>query len=288
VAPITDSRWRARLTLLLTACAPFVAACPLPIARTETASAPVLGSIVWADGTPASGLEIAVSTEWSDAPCTKPALRVHTDVAGTFRLPGTQKHYKTTWFVPNLDLAAPRFHLCATVRDTSRKAYMGYGSLGEIAKPDSVMCVIWEWGAIPRVSCTGRAKRAVVTGGRWAEEAGERGEGFYRLFLTEEPTRVKGYKTPRDRPHVYVQWVEPPPTAPAGQAVRPYRVRETVSLPLDRDKVWAIAHADLWRREGRWMVSLEGHKHAFMNDMARAEVVFELGPPGQVRMVAGP
>jgi hypothetical protein len=249
----------------------------------------VVGHILWADGTPASGLEIAVSTGWSDAPCFSPALRATTDAAGIFRLPGTEKHYKTTWFVPNLDLAAPRFRLCAAVRDTLRRAYTGYGSLGPTARADTVVCVVWESGNSPRVSCAGRAERAVVTGGRWADEVGQGSGGFYRLFLTEEPTRVKGYDKdkPLDRPYVYVQWVEPRDAGTVEKAP-PYRIRATLSLPFDRNKVWAIQDVRLWRREGRWMASLEGYKHGFMNDMARAELVFELGQPGQATMVAGP
>ena len=279
---------KALALLLVTACTPFLAACPLPIARTEATSAPVVGNVAWADGRPASGLEIAISTGWSDAACTAPALRERADAAGIFRLPGTTKRYETTWFIPNLDRAAPSFRLCASLRDTMRPAYTGYGSLRETATPDSVSCVVWEWMDNPRVSCVGRAEEAVVTGGHWTDEGrGGRG-GFYRLLLTAEPTRVRGYKTPKDRPHVYVQWVEPRTAAPAeGQTAR-YVIRATVSLLFDRSKVWSIKTMRLWRREGRWMASLEGYKHAFMNDLARAELVFELGPPGRATLVAGP
>lgn len=207
-----------------------------------------------------------------------------------FRLPGTVKRHETTWFIPNLDMAAHRFRLCVEVRDTLRLAYTGCGSLGETAKPGTVRCIVWEWVASPRVSCAGRAEQAVVTGGRWVDEVGAGGEGFYRLFLTKEPTRVKGYDKdkPQDRPYVYVQWVEPRTAGPAEGAAMPYRVRTTVSLLFDRNKVWAIQNIHLWRREGRWMASLEGYRRAFMNDMARAEIVFELGPPGQATRVAGP
>ena len=281
---------RARLTLLLVACAPAVAGCPLPIARTEATSAPVVGSIVWADGTPASGLEVAVSTGYGKTPCSSPLLRATSDAAGMFRLAGTEKHYTTTWFVPNLDRFAPSYRLCATVRDTLRPMYAGYGSLRQFADPDSVTCVVWETADSPRVSCAGRVQHAVVTGGHWIDTAGGGGEGFYRLFLTEEPTRVKGYdkNKPQDRSFVYVQWVEPRAAGAAEGAAPPYRIRAIVSLPYDRNKVWTIQDVRLWRREGRWMAGLEGYKHAFMNDMARTELVFELGPPGQATMVAGP
>jgi len=286
---------RARLTLLLVACAPALAGCPLPIARTEATSAPVLGRMVWADGTPASGLEVAVSTGYGKTPCSSPMVRATINEFGTFLLPGTEKHYATTWFIPNLDRGAPRYHLCVTVRDTLRLAYTGYGSLSETADRDSVTCVVWELKDSPRVSCAGRAKHAVVAGGHWVDTVGgggegKGGEGFYRLFLTEEPTRVKGYDKdkPQDRSFVYVQWVEPRGAGAAEGTAPPYRIRTTLSLPYDRNKVWTIQDVRVWRREGRWMAGLEGYKHAFMNDMARAELVFELGPPGQATMVAGP
>ena len=286
---MTHRRSHARRVIVLTVCAPFLTACPLPIARTEATSAPVVGSVAWADGRPAAGLEVAVSTGWNDDRCGEPALRTRTDAAGRFQLPGTEKRYRTTWFVPNLDVAAPRFRLCAGVGDTLRQAYTGYGAIGGVADPDSVSCVVWEWEGAPRVSCAGHAEHAVVTGGRWGDEAGERGAGFYRLFLTEEPARVRGYRKdrPQDRPFVYVQWVEPRPDPARADSAR-YLVRAAVSLPFDRGKVWAIRDVLLWRREGRWVASLEGYKHAFMNDVARAELVFELGGPGEATMVAGP
>src|SRR5215208_2982326 len=63
---------RASRTLMLlatTASALVVTACPLPVARTEATSAPVIGTIMWADGTPASGLEVGVATDWGDVVC---------------------------------------------------------------------------------------------------------------------------------------------------------------------------------------------------------------------------
>jgi len=283
------SRSPRTLTPLATiACALALAACPLPVARTEATSAPIVGTIMWADGTPASGLEVGVSTDWDDAPCTRPAVHSRTDQSGAFQLPGTEKRYSTTWFIPNLDVGAPSFHLCAAVGDTLRRAYRGRGSLSPTAQADTVTCIAWEWNASPRVSCVGRAERGVVTGGAWADSTGG-GAGFYRLFLTEEPTRVKGYDKdkPQDRPHAYVQWLEPSaPGGPPGSA--PHRVRATVGLDFDRAKVWAAREVQLWRREERWLASLHGYKRELMNDMATAELVFELGPPGVVKKVAGP
>lgn len=281
------------MSLVVALLAPGMTACPLPLARTEAVSAPIAGRFLRDDGRPLANLEVAVSTEWQEGGCAKAALRTRTDSSGAFRLAGSAKHYEVTWFVPNLDRAAPRYRLCAGVGDTLRVAYTGYGSLAAAAEPDSVACVAWEWEAHARVTCAGRAERAVVTGGSWTDAAaGDGGDGFYRLFLTEEPTRVKGYdrNRPQDRPYVYVQWVEiRRRTAAAAQGDgAPYRVRATVSLPLDRNKVWAIDDAEVWRRGGRWVASLHGYKHAFMNDVARTEMIFELGAPGQASKVAGP
>jgi hypothetical protein len=275
------------MPLAAIACMLALAGCPLPISGTEATSAPISGTIVWADGTPASGLEVGVSTGWNDAPCAPIAVRTRTDQSGAFQLPGTEKHYSRVWVIPNLDRFPASFHLCAAVGDTMRRAYVGRGSLGPTAKPDAVACIAWEWNDSPRVSCVGAAERGVVTGGAWTDSAG--GAGFYRLFLTEEPTRVKGYDKdkPQDRPFMYVQWVEPrAPGAPASSP--PYAVRTTASLEFDRAKFWGAREVQLWAREGRWLASLHGYKRELLNDLADAELVFELGPPGVVKKVAGP
>jgi hypothetical protein len=287
-ASMTKRCIRAR-TILLLAGAPILAGCPIPVAHTEATSSPITGRIVQADGAPLGGAEIVVSSGWRDAACTQAVARTRTDSAGKFQLAKTEKRYGTTWFVPNLDRVAPSFTLCVESGGALRDAYEGRGSLGETAERDSVECISWEWETSPRVSCTGRATQSLVTGGRWVDSISG-GEGFFRLFLTEEPTRVKGYDKdkPQNRPHVYVQWVERRDANAGAGAEPPYNVRATVSLPFDRDKVWAVDRLQLWRREGRAMASLHGYRHSFMDDMARTEVVFELGAPGQATKVAGP
>ena len=282
---MTSTRSALAPTLLIAACVPLLSACPVPVGYTVTTSAPLVGSVARDDGSPAVNLDVALSTAWNDKGCTTPVGRTRTGVDGRFELEGTQKHYKTTWFVPNLDRAEPRFYLCTAVGDTMRPAYLGYGSLHESADRDSVSCVVWEWEASTRVSCSGRGEEAVVNGGRW-EDGASRGGGFYRLLLTEQKTPVKGYRRdrPQDRPFVYVQWVEPR----TGDAPTPYTVRATSLLEFDRSKVFAISHLLLWRRDGRWVATVEGYKHGFMDDFAHAELIYELGPPGQATLVAGP
>lgn len=281
------SRARLSVTLFISAC--LLTGCPMPVARTETTSPPVAGNITWEDGTPAAGLDVAASREWSDDRCAKPAAHATTDAAGAFQLAATQKHYSVTWFVPNLDRIAPSFRLCATVHDTTRSGYLGYGSLTATAQPDSVSCVVWHWEGSLRVSCSGRTHQDVVTGGHWKDSVGELREGFYRLFLTSEPTEVHGYRKghPQDRPYVRVQWVEPLPNAAAERGPL-YRIRQTQDLPFDRNKVHSVETLQVWRREGLWVVSLAGRKKAFMNDFARTELVFALGTPGHASLIAGP
>jgi len=280
-------RRASRPALLVAALLPTLAGCPVPLARTEATSSPVVGRLVHDDGLPMVDAEVAVVTGGNGDSCGEVAERTRTDASGAFSLRGTQERYGTTWIVPNLDRVAPRFLLCASVMGAMRPAYVGIGSLSAEAKPDSVECVAWEWESRPRVSCTGAAQRAVVTGGRWTDVDGA--AGFYRLLLTQEPTRVKGYDKdkPQDRPYVYVQWLEPRRDGDPSH-LPPWRVRATASLPFDRNTVWAVSEIQLWQRGTRWVASLHGYKHAFMNDMARAELVFELGGPAVVRHLAGP
>lgn len=276
-----------RAALVVAALVPVLSACPVPLARTEATSSPVVGRLVHEDGRPIADAEMAVATEGDIEQCGKLAERTRTDSSGAFSLRGTQERYGTTWIVPNLDRVAPRFALCASVAGAMRAAYTGIGSLGAEARPDTVECIAWTWKALPRVTCTGLARRAVVTGGRWTDAGGA--AGFYRLLLTEEPTQVKGYDKdkPQDRPYVYVQWLEPRRQGDPADAP-PWRVRATASLPFDRSKVWAVSEVQLWQRGTRWVASLHGRKHAFMNDMARTELVFELDAPGVARHLAGP
>ena len=266
-----------------------LSACPLPIARTEMTSAPVVGAVTWADGTPAANLDVAVSTEWSDDRCGKVAVRTMTSGSGEFRLEGTEKTYGTTWIIPNLDRLPPSWRLCIAVRDTMRRAYVGRGALYDAAPTDTLACVAWEWENDPRVSCLGQAERGVLTGGEWTDSTA-RTAGFYRVLMTIEPTILERYDRdkPQDVEHFYVQWVEPVPSTLLAASQPRYRVDTTVHLPLDQNRLRGVQDVQLWRREGRWLVSVHGFKSTFMNDFARAEVVFELGLPGQVTRIAGP
>lgn len=192
------------------------------------------------------------------------------------------------WLVPNLDIAAPRFDVCASFADTLQRIYTGTGSLQASADSASVTCTILRWQGTAHASCNDRFRQNVVTGGHWFDSTSSGREGSYRVLVTGQPTHVKGYDKGYkvDRPYVYVQWLEL--LDGAGGAGPRFRIDTTVSLPIDRDKVTALDRVTLWRREGRWMTSVEGNKKSFMDDFSHAELIFALGAPGEAAKVAGP
>jgi hypothetical protein len=61
-------------------------------------------------------------------------------------------------------------------------------------------------------------------------------------------------------------------------------VRSVVELPID-PKVTALWEIELLTRYGKWYASLAGTKPKFMRDFASTQLMFELGPPGQIRTV---
>jgi len=256
--------------LIVVLLGPLTAACPLPIARTETLSAAVTGLLVGSDGTPRPGVEIAVSTAWDDSLCAAGVVRATTDSAGRFRLPGTQKRYRVTWLVPLFDRASPGYNLCVSVADTMQIAYHGRGSLDDTAAQDLITCLEWAWAGRSRVTCSGDAEHAIAEGGRWTDaDAG----GWYRLILAYEPTVEPG-RRPDTRPHAYVQWVEHSRSGP------PYPIRATVELEIDR-KVTGLWETAVFQRDGRWYAGLTGTRKTFLNDFHHAEFAYRLGRPGQ-------
>ena len=269
---MSTGRLRQRVLAAFICClAPLAAACPLPIAHTEALSAPLTGIYLRTDGTRVSGAVASISTDGRDTTCARGIMRTVTDSAGVFRFPGTEKRYRVVWVIPNFDRATTMYYVCLGVGDTLHRAYRGYGSLRGSASPDSIMCIEWEWQARRRVACSGQAERTVATGGRWA--VGDEG-GWYQVFLTEEP------EPPTPRPHIYVQWVVQP-----ASGLR--HVRQSAEVVVDR-KVWALWDPVVWTEGGRWYVSFDGFKHAFMNDLASAHLRYQLGLPGEVTKVVGP
>lgn len=268
----------------------LLTACPLPAPYDVATSAPVVGHLEWADGTPATGIAIILDTDrGANKPCEKPALRTTTDSTGRFALAGLTQHHSVMWVVPNLDLIAPRFLLCMSAHDTVQQMYTGVGSLREKANPDTVSCMLWRWQGNLRATCNGFAGMQIVTGGSWGGPAGDQRDGFYRLLLTAEPTHVKQYKKGYmvDRSYLYVQWVER--IAGSDSAHARFKIDSTVNLPIDRDKISTLYQPQLWRREGRWMASAQATaRGGFMQGFTRAELIFALGNPGEASLIGGP
>ncbi|HEX8848303.1 MAG TPA: hypothetical protein VF761_02130 [Gemmatimonadaceae bacterium] len=275
-------------SFLLVGATVLLAGCPVPASYDTATSAPVNGRILWDDGTPAREIPILLATGWARTPCGKVALRTTTDSAGAFALEATTEHHSVFWVVPNLDVGAPGFDLCAVVGDSVRHIYSGIGSLQASAQPASLSCTIMRAEGSAHASCNDQRRQNVVVGGRWGDSTGTGRRGLYRLLLTAQPVHVKGYRKNYkvNRPYVYVQWLEP--IGAADSTAQRFRVDSTVSLPIDRDKVTDIGRVQLWRREGRWMVSMEGFKKSFMNDFDHAELIFALGGPGEAMKVSGP
>lgn len=253
--------------IVLIALVPFMAGCPLPIAHTETLSAPMVGVVQWTNGTPLSGAQIAVYT--ADR-CEGIALSTTTDSLGAFAFPRIRKRYGVMWVIPGLDRAPPTYSLCMADVDSLRPVYRGYVPWNDTALPDSVTCLAWAWHDRPRVTCSSLLEETVALGGRWTDSATS---GQYRVILTREPTRIRGFRIPVDRPHAYVQWIQEDRNE--GTAV----VRTTVELLLD-GKVTDVQKIELWQHQGTCHVTLRGWKNA-----SRILLTFELGLPGQTAKV---
>src|SRR6266516_768127 len=252
--------------LLLLAC---TAACPVPIRHTETLSPPVVGVVHKSDGTPVVGAQIAVAYGYARSPCTRATSLATTDSTGSFRLVATHKDYRVVWVIPNLDRGPPSYLLCVGAGDTLLPAYTGRGSLDAEAEPDSVSCLQWEWRDQMRVTCTGKAQRTLVSGGRWKDGDAT---GFFRLILTSEDSgRIQ-------RPLAVVQWLGQ--TGPDS----PSTLVATAELPIRGAVEW-VAEPALGEVFGRWCASLLTERKipfGFKKEWLR----FKLGPPGKGRPVS--
>jgi len=256
--------------------APCLAGCPVPIRHTETLSPPVVGVVHKSDGTPVVGAQVAVAYGYASSPCTRATAQATTDSAGVFRLVATQKDYRVVWVIPNFDRAPPSYLLCVGAGDTLLPAYNGVGSLDADAEPDSVTCLQWEWRDRTRVTCSGKAQRSIVSGGRWPSDvtpSAARGTGFFRLILTREGSGRTM------RPLAVVQWLEQ--TGPDS----PSTLVATAELPFRGNVEWGVAEPALGEIYGRWcasMLTLRKTHFGFKREWLR----FKLGLPGDAHPVS--
>jgi hypothetical protein len=253
-------------------------ACFLPVPYNESGSPRLVGFMRRSDGSPAAGWRVAVSNSYDN--CSKAQASATTDSAGQFELPRTLVRRYGVLLVPAFESFGNSFTLCSSRGGDSAMhvIYKGFVGLSVDPQLQTVFCSEWMWEERDRIACSTRDESKVVEGGRWSAD-GRRGR--YRLVLTQELARARGYNRPVPRPHVYVLWIE---ETAAGV---PLGAIETVRLPID-DNVTALTHVELLERNGRFYANFPGYKKTFLNDFASSELRFELGPPGQVTRVAEP
>lgn len=83
---------RSSLALPMIACAVLFVGC-VPIPNTKTVSPAVVGTVRRADGTPAAGVPLALSTD-RDSTCTRASLRTASDAEGRFEFAKTRRREK--------------------------------------------------------------------------------------------------------------------------------------------------------------------------------------------------
>jgi len=262
--------------------------CILPISYTEGASPPLAGQYRRADGKPVAGERVAVSPEWKDSTCSRAAQRATTDSAGRFQLDRTTIRHRWVLVFPPFERFWNSYWVCAGTADsTLHPLYAGRGPLNRQAPLDSLSCLEWEWQGRTRSSCSGarvgrvgmrdvrEPDHTVVDGGHWTDG---NASGFFRVIRTLESTRVRGYRRPVEWPHAYVQWID------SSGVGSPNTVRQTVELELEPN-VNSLSSIELRQQSGLWQAWLQGTRKQFWNAYARAELTFELGPPGKVARV---
>jgi len=124
----------------------------LPIPITYVLSPPVVGVYRRADGTPLPGARIAISTEYWDSSCVRPALETLTDSVGGFELSSAKLRQHFILLLP-FDRAAPNYRFCASVADTLQPVFHGWAR--STARPDSLTCIQLADTAPTRVTCSG-------------------------------------------------------------------------------------------------------------------------------------
>ena len=243
--------------LLTTAC--------LPIRITYLDSPTLDGSYRTAAGTPIRGAQVLVSARYSDTTCAAPAARAITDSNGAFHLPQT-KHTERFLILLPIDRIAS-YRICVTSHDTLRTAYRT-ASLGMAAPSQPLECFEWMSGSGARATCVEEGTWGVVSGGRWV--SGDT-TGYYRLVTQYDPRNGA-------RVFVLAQWIAGPRGRPTGPIV------QTVDLSAVTTKLFSMAQPELVPDGDRWRVLLKGATRP--DGHLVHDVLFALGPPGDVRLVS--
>ncbi|HEX2203161.1 MAG TPA: hypothetical protein VHG91_07675 [Longimicrobium sp.] len=97
-----------------------VAGC-LPFPRSWTVSPDLEGAYLRADGTPAAGAPVALSTEAADSTCTEPRARATTDASGRFAFAEVRHREAVTILLPIDRIFC--YSVCAGETPVSRPAF---------------------------------------------------------------------------------------------------------------------------------------------------------------------
>ena len=240
----------------------------IPVHQVEPASPPLYGRFRRADGTPAGGARVALTSHYNDPSCAKASERAFVDSNGIFRLRPTTAVLRWLVVIPPVERFGRGYHLCAGVDGSLvNRAYEGYVALWDTSTVarDSLMCQEWIWQGRSQVTCAGPKDRALQSGGRWSDGAAS---GFYRVIVVEDNAKA------------FLQWVQRDSAGP------PERVREMIELPLGKRLTEVKLFA--WPT-GATCVKIRttgppAHWYTFWNDLR--QIYLALGPPGQSHEVA--
>lgn len=239
----------------------------LPITWTSPGSPPVAGVVTWTDGSPAAGIEMAVTSDWRDDRCSRAARRTTTDGAGRFSLSATDIHHRWVLLLPYDPIRVTHYWLCAGPSDSAlRIAFEGSARYDEWRA--KVSCRAWDWRGQPHATCSDSVharSQLEIDGGRWslADTVGS-----YRLIVTDEARSVSGRRRPEVRPTVYVQWIE------ELENDRVQRVHAIAALSLDPSTgPFGEVSLEEIPTGGSWCAVVRGRKPQS----------FALGPPGEAR-----
>jgi hypothetical protein len=252
-----------------------VPACYLPLTSVEPASPAIVGEYQWANGAPAAGARIAVTSDSHDVTCAKANGRGTTDATGMFQLGRTTVTRRGVWLVPALEHFGNPYYLCVGPADTTlRMVYSGAVNFYNSAvHADTLTCLAWIWQDVARTTCAGRKEPALQSGGTWIQGSAV---GFFRLIITGDGRydRTTG---------VFLQWVQ------HAEVGTPEVVRETIALPL-APRFVLLDDAKLWARTDRpTCVSVRSSgkgPHLFNWDLDHVSVALELGAPGETHRVS--
>ena len=254
------------LTILHSLAALGIAAC-IPVRWSEPGSPQISGRIRGPDGKPAAGLRVAVSGSMDDA-CRHPAAVTVTDQWGRFSLPNTELEHRFFILLP-IEKFTQVYRVCGGGDTTALvPAYDGHMPAHVLGAPDSVTCFSWWWRSALSVTCSslaqkkdlyGREVELVVSGGDWADGAEH---GSYRIVSTRTSRWVL-------HSQLFVQWL------------RDSAVVSTMEL-TELTSMDALVDPKLSLEQGGWSVVLTG----FQGSDVRRTLIFKLGPPNHVRLLA--